>query len=80
MTAEIYTSDIINALQKRLMYPQETNTAQKNLIKQTTEHVVINQCFDTRNMVHSELDKMWGWFTGISNIASSVLGIFIIAK
>ncbi|VVC46423.1 Hypothetical protein CINCED_3A007480 [Cinara cedri] len=89
MTAGIYTPEIINALQKHFMYPQETETALKNLIRQTTGYEVINQGFDTRNiisehiisnMVQSELNKMWGWFTEIGKITSGVLGIFVIEK
>lgn len=89
MTAGIYTPDILNALQKHLMYPQESETIQKNLIRQTMGHEVINQGFDPRNliteqtisnMVKSELHKMWGWFTGIGNLTSGLLGIFVIAK
>lgn len=49
--------------------------------KNYTGHEVINQDFDSRhlikeqtigNMVHTELQKIWGWFTGIGNIASGV--------
>jgi hypothetical protein len=48
MTAGIYTPDILNGLQKHLMYPQESKTIQKNIIRQTMGHEVINQGFDTK--------------------------------
>jgi hypothetical protein len=31
-------------------------------------------------MVQSELNKMWGWFTGIGNLTSGLLRIFVIYK
>ncbi|VVC37747.1 Hypothetical protein CINCED_3A017492 [Cinara cedri] len=60
MTAGIHTPEIINALQKHLMYPHETKTDQEKPIGHIIGHEVINQGFDTRNIIHSELQKIWG--------------------
>lgn len=89
MTAGIYTPDIMKALQNHLMFPQESESVQRNLIRQTLGHSVIDQGINVKNLideqtisklVHKEIHNMWGWFTSFGNIMSGVLGIVIIFK
>jgi hypothetical protein len=89
MTAGIYTPDIMKALQNHLMFPQESESVQRNLIRQTLGHSVIDQGINVKNLideqtisklVHKEIHNMWGWFTNFGNIMSGVLGIVIIFK
>ncbi|CAI6359448.1 unnamed protein product [Macrosiphum euphorbiae] len=79
----------MKALQNHLMFPQESETVQRNLIQQTLGHDVINQGINIKNLideqtisklVHQELHNIWGWFTSFGNIMSGVLGLVIICK
>lgn len=89
MTAGIYTPEIMKALQNHLTFPHETETAQRNLTRQALGHDVIHQGIHIRNlidedtisnMVQNEIHKLWGWFTGLGNLMSGLLGIFVLGK
>lgn len=79
----------MKALQNHLMFPQESETVQRNLIRQTLGHEIINQGINIKSLineqiisklVHQEIHNIWGWFTSLGNIMSGLLGIVIICK
>lgn len=69
MTAGIYTL---------YMFPRESETVQRNLIRQTLGHNVIDQGINVKNLideqiisklVHQEIyNILWSWFTSFGNI------------
>jgi hypothetical protein len=89
MNAGIYTPETINALQQHFLFPSEIETVQKNLARKTLGYETFDQGIKIENLidentlsnlVHKELNKLWGWFTTIGNITSGLLGVFIIWK
>lgn len=89
MTAGIYNYETMNALQKHLLFPQEIESAQKNIARQSMGFEFIDQGLRLKGlideqsiskMVEHKLQTMWGWFTGFGSIISGLLGIFLIWK
>lgn len=89
MIAGIYTQDTMKALQNHIMFPQEIETAQKNMARQSMGYVITDQGLRFSNLideqtltsiVENKLYKMWGWFTTIGTFVSSILGIIVICK
>jgi len=89
MVAGIYSHEIMNALQKHLLFPQEIEAAQKNIARQSLGYDYTDQGLRLQShiyensiglMVENKLYKMWGWFTSLGNIISGLLGIFFIIK
>jgi len=87
MIAGIYTQDIMTALQKHLLFPQEIETAQKNIARQSMGYNFIDQGLRLKSlldedtigkMVENNLQQMWGWFTSFGTFISGLLGIFVI--
>jgi len=89
MNAGLYSSDMINALQKHLLFPQEVDAAQSNLARQTMGYNTIDQGLKLKpyideqlisKLVEDKLNKMWGWFVGFGNFISGMLGVFVAWK
>lgn len=89
MVAGIYSHEIMNALQKHLLFPQEIDAAQKNIARQSLGHTYTDQGLRLQGlidentigqMVENKLQKMWGWFTTLGTFVSGLLGIFFITK
>ncbi|CAI6370234.1 unnamed protein product [Macrosiphum euphorbiae] len=89
MNAGLYSSDMINALQKHLLFPQEVFAAQSNLARETMGYNTLDQGLKIRpyideqlisKLVEEKLNKMWGWFVGFGNFISLLLGVFVIWK
>ncbi|CAI6372757.1 unnamed protein product [Macrosiphum euphorbiae] len=89
MNAGLYSSDMINALQKHLLFPQEVFAAQSNLARETMGYNTLDQGLKIRpyideqlisKLVEEKLNKMWGWFVGFGNFISGLLGVFVIWK
>lgn len=85
MNAGLYSSDMINALQKHLLFPQEVDAAQSNIARQTMGYNTLDQGLKLKpyidgelisQLVDEKLNKMWGWFLGFGNFISGLLGIF----
>lgn len=85
MNTGLYTKDMMNALQRHLLFPQEVDAAQSNLARQTMGYSITDQGLKLRpfidediisKMVEEKLQKMWGWFVGFGNLISGLLGIF----
>lgn len=89
MNAGLYSSDMINALQKHLLFPQEVDAAQNNLARQTMGYNTLDQGLKLKpfideqiisQLVEDKLNKMWGWFAGFGNFISGLLGVFVAWK
>ncbi|CAI6376998.1 unnamed protein product [Macrosiphum euphorbiae] len=89
MNAGLYSSDMINALQKHLLFPQEVDAAQSNLARQTMGYNTFDQGLKLKpfideqiisRLVEEKLYKMWGWFVGFGNFISGLLGLFVAWK
>lgn len=89
MNAGLYSSDMINALQKHLLFPQEVDAAQSNLARQTMGYDTLDQGLKLKpfideqiisRLVEEKLYRMWGWFVGFGNFISGLLGIFVAWK
>jgi hypothetical protein len=89
LTAGIYSYETMNALQKHLLLPQEIESAQKNIARQSMGFNYIDQGLRLQslideqsisNIVENKLYKMWGWFTIFGNVISGLLGILFIWK
>ncbi|XP_050528866.1 uncharacterized protein LOC126898647 [Daktulosphaira vitifoliae] len=88
ISAGIYNQDVMQALQKHLMFAQEVTAIQNNIVRQTLGYEVSNQLNLHRlidptvisDMVEDKLHKMWGWFTYFGSLMSGVLGIIFMIK
>jgi len=89
MNAGLYSSDMINALQKHMLFPQEVDAAQSNLARQTMGYNTLDQGLKLKpyideqiisRLVEDKLNKMWGWFVGFGNFISGLLGVFVAWK
>ncbi|KAE9544226.1 hypothetical protein AGLY_001405 [Aphis glycines] len=87
MTAGIYSQDTMTALQRHLLLPQEIQTAQKNIARQSMGYSYVDQGLRLKslidditisNIIEDKLYKMWGWFTTFGSCISGLLGIFFI--
>jgi len=87
MIAGIYTQDIMTALQKHLLFPQEIESAQRNIARQSMGYNFVDQGLRLKSlldedtigkMVENKLQRMWGWFTSFGTFISGLLGIFVI--
>lgn len=89
MNAGLYSKDMINALQRHLLFPQEVDAAQSNIARQTMGYSVMDQGLKMKSLINEDvisrlieekLLNMWGWFVGFGNLVSGLLGIFCIWK
>jgi len=87
--AGIYTQDTMKAFQQHIMFPQEVETAQKNLARQSLGYEVYEHGMKFDNLISEQtitklvkdkIKNMWGWFTMIGIFVSGMLGIIFIAK
>jgi len=55
MNAGLYSSDMINALQKHLLFPQEVDAAQSNIARQTMGYNTLDQGLKLKPHIDGEL-------------------------
>ncbi|XP_050548278.1 uncharacterized protein LOC126909914 [Daktulosphaira vitifoliae] len=89
MNAGLYPKDLMQTFQKHLLFPAEVVAAQSNLARESMGYSIYNQNlklksiideYTIENLVEQKLQKLWGLFTVVGNIASGFLGIFLIGK
>lgn len=89
MNAGLYSKDLINTLQRHLLFPQEVDAAQSNIARQTMGYNTMDQGLKIKSLIgediiskliEDKLKNMWGWFVGFGNLISGLLGIFCIWK
>ena len=87
MNAGLYSKDMINALQRHLLFPQEVDAAQSNIARQTMGYSVMDQGLRMKSLINEDvisrlieekLVNMWGWFVGFGNLVSGLLGILCV--
>ncbi|XP_022172846.1 uncharacterized protein LOC111035512 [Myzus persicae] len=80
----IYSRDTMAALQKYQLLPQEIQTVQKNIARQSMGHSYVDQGLRLKSLIDEITisktieDRMWGWFTIFGTCISGLLGIFYI--
>lgn len=89
MKAGIYSSDMMDALQRHMLLPAEVQAASKTLMREAMGYSTYDQGlrFQTvldetsiQNVVREHLTNMWGWFSAFGNVASGFLGLFFIFR
>lgn len=89
MNSGLYSKDMINTLQRHLLFPQEVDAAQSNIARQTMGYNTMDQGLKMKSLIgediigkliEEKLKNMWGWFVGFGNFISGLLGIFCIWK
>lgn len=89
MNAGIYTQSTMKAFQQHILFPQEVEAAQKNLIRQSLGYETMDQGLKfhklideqtLKTIIQNEIYNMWGWFTTLGNIVSGLMGILFIIK
>ncbi|KAL4097429.1 hypothetical protein QTP88_022211 [Uroleucon formosanum] len=81
-TARIYSKDTMKALKKHLLLPQEIQTAQKNITRQSIGYSYVDQGLCLKSLIdditisktiEDRLYKMWRWFTTFGSCISGLL-------